>query len=113
MVPEAFRENVANQLKFTHLDDVETVCRLQAEVYKEKAEMCKSLRLVDLGAEALGIALSGLERYPVLERLGRKALPYRLRLSLNGVIALPAGSPAFSGAWRSSTASSARSSRCC
>ena len=113
MVPEAFRENVANQLKFTHLDDVEIVCRLQAEVYKEKAEMCKSLRLVDLGAEALGIALSGLERYPVLERLGRKALPYRLRLSLNGVIALPAGSPAFSGAWRSSTASSARSSRCC
>eukprot|EP00439_Symbiodinium_sp_Y106_P045708 s1153_g5.t2 len=69
MVPEAFRENVANQLKFTHLDDVETVCRLQAEVYKEKAEMCKSLRLVDLGAEALGIALSGLERYPVLESL--------------------------------------------
>ncbi|CAE7671147.1 NLRC3 [Symbiodinium sp. CCMP2592] len=69
MVPEAFRQSVANQLKFTHLDDVETVCRLQAEVYKEKAEMCKSLRLVDLGAEALDIALSGLERYPVLESL--------------------------------------------
>ncbi|CAE7833749.1 Nlrc3 [Symbiodinium sp. CCMP2592] len=69
MVPEAFRENVAHQLKFTHLDDVETVCRLQAEVYKEKAEMCKSLRLVDLGAEALDIALSGLERYPKLESL--------------------------------------------
>ncbi|CAE7833738.1 Nlrc3 [Symbiodinium sp. CCMP2592] len=69
MVPEAFRENVAHQLKFTHLDDVETVCRLQAEVYKEKAEMCKSLRLVDLRAEALDIALSALERYPVLESL--------------------------------------------
>ncbi|CAE7685976.1 Nlrc3 [Symbiodinium sp. CCMP2592] len=69
MVPEAFRQSVANQLKFTHVDDVETVCRLQAEVYKEKAEMCKSLRLVDLGAEALDIALSGLERYPVLESL--------------------------------------------
>ncbi|CAE7792831.1 NLRC3, partial [Symbiodinium sp. CCMP2592] len=67
MVPEAFKKNVAHQLKFTHLDDVETVCRLQAEVYKEKAEMCRSLRLVDLGADALGIALSALERYPVLE----------------------------------------------
>ena len=70
MLPEAFRQDVAGRLKFTHFDDVETVCRLQAEVYKEKAEMCKSLRLVDLGAEALGIALSALERYPVLECLG-------------------------------------------
>ncbi|CAE7708826.1 Nlrc3 [Symbiodinium sp. CCMP2592] len=70
MLPEAFRENVARQLKFTHLDDVETVCRLQAEVYKEKAEMCRSLRLVDLGADALGIALSSLENYPNLESLG-------------------------------------------
>ncbi|CAE7293652.1 NLRC3, partial [Symbiodinium microadriaticum] len=69
MLPEAFRQDVAGRLKFTHFDDVETVCRLQAEVYKEKAEMCKSLRLVDLGAEALGIALSALERYPVLESL--------------------------------------------
>ncbi|CAE7580949.1 Nlrc3 [Symbiodinium sp. CCMP2456] len=69
MVPEAFRENVAHQLKFTHLDDVETVCRLQAEVYKEKAAMCRNLRLVDLGADALDIALSALERYPVLESL--------------------------------------------
>jgi len=69
MVPEAFRENVANQLKFTHLDDVEIVCRLQAEVYKEKAEMCRSLRLVDLGADALDIALSALENYPILESL--------------------------------------------
>ena len=70
MLPEAFRQDVAGRLKFTHFDDVETVCRLQAEVYKEKAEMCKSLRLVDLGAEALDIALSALERYPVLECLG-------------------------------------------
>ncbi|CAE7833767.1 NLRC3 [Symbiodinium sp. CCMP2592] len=70
MVPEIFRLSVAHQLKFTHFDDVETVCRLQAEVYKEKAETCKSLRLVDLGAEALGRALSGLERYPILEHLG-------------------------------------------
>ncbi|CAE7201846.1 Nlrc3, partial [Symbiodinium sp. KB8] len=69
MLPEAFRQDVAGRLKFTHFDDVETVCRLQAEVYKEKAEMCKSLRLVDLGAEALDIALSALERYPVLESL--------------------------------------------
>ncbi|CAE6963275.1 Nlrp4a [Symbiodinium sp. CCMP2592] len=69
MVPEAFRENVAHQLKFTHLDDVETVCRLQAEVYQEKAEMCKSLRLVDLGATALDIALSALKNYPQLESL--------------------------------------------
>ncbi|CAE7944523.1 NLRC3, partial [Symbiodinium sp. KB8] len=69
MLPEAFRKDVAGRLKFTHLDDVETVCRLQAEVYKEKAKMCKSLRLVDLGAEALGTALSALERYPVLESL--------------------------------------------
>ena len=70
MLPEAFEKDVAGRLKFTHLDDVETVCRLQAEVYKEKAEMCRSLRLVDLGAEALDIALSALERYPVLECLG-------------------------------------------
>ena len=75
MVPEAFRENVAHQLKFTHLDDVETVCRLQAEVYKEKAEMCMSLRLVDLGADALGIAPSALENYPILERLGTQQHP--------------------------------------
>jgi len=46
---------------------------LQAEVYKEKAEMCRSLRLVDLGADALDIALSALERYPNLERLGMQS----------------------------------------
>ncbi|CAE7482622.1 NLRC3, partial [Symbiodinium microadriaticum] len=68
MLPEAFRQ-IANKLKFTHTADAESVCRLQAEVYKEKAEMCKSLRLVDLGAEALDIALSALEHYPVLESL--------------------------------------------
>ena len=78
MLPEAFRKDVAGRLKFTHFDDVETVCRLQAEVYKEKAEMCKILRLVDLGAEALDIALSALERYPVLECLGMQSVPYRL-----------------------------------
>ena len=83
MVPEAF-QSVAHRLEFTHVNDRAAVCRLQAEVYKEKAKTCKSLRLVDLGREALGIALSGLEHYPVLERLARKALPYRLRLSLNG-----------------------------
>ncbi|CAE6973386.1 Nlrc3 [Symbiodinium sp. CCMP2592] len=69
MLPEAFRKDVAGRLKFTHVDDVETVCRLQAEVYKEKAQVCKSLRLVDLGADALGIALSALQHYPVLQSL--------------------------------------------
>ncbi|CAE7201249.1 Nlrc3 [Symbiodinium microadriaticum] len=69
MLPEAFRKDVAGRLKFTHFDDVEAVCRLQAEVYKEKAETCRSLRLVDLRADALDIALSALERYPVLESL--------------------------------------------
>ena len=73
MVPEAFRKDVSGRLKFTHLDDVETVCRLQAEVYKQKAETCKSLRLVDLGAEALEIGLSSLERYPLLESLGTQS----------------------------------------
>ncbi|CAE7685852.1 Nlrc3 [Symbiodinium sp. CCMP2592] len=69
MAPEAFRENVAHRLKFTHKADVETVCSLQAEVYKEKAKVCRSLRLVDLGADALDIALSALEHYPALESL--------------------------------------------
>ncbi|CAE7876753.1 Nlrc3, partial [Symbiodinium necroappetens] len=69
MLPEAFKKDVAGRLKFTHLDDVKTVCRLQAEVYKEKAKTCRSLRLVDLRADALDIALSALERYPVLESL--------------------------------------------
>ena len=73
MLPEAFRQDVAGRLKFTHKDDVETVCRLQAEVYKEKAKTCRSLRLVDLRADALDIALSALEHYPVLERLGTQS----------------------------------------
>ena len=70
MLPEAFRKDVAGRLIFTHKNDKDTVCRLQAEVYKEKAGTCRSLRLVDLRADALHIALSALERYPVLERLG-------------------------------------------
>ena len=74
MLPEAFRKDVAGRLKFTHFDDVEAVCRLQAEVYKEKAETCRSLRLVDLRADALDIALSALERYPVLECLGMQRI---------------------------------------
>ncbi|CAE7833771.1 NLRC3, partial [Symbiodinium sp. CCMP2592] len=69
MVPDAFRKSVAHQLKFTHKNDKETVCRLQEEVYKEKAETCRNLRLADLGAEALEIGLSSLELYPILERL--------------------------------------------
>ena len=76
MLPEAFRQ-IANKLKFTHTADVESVCRLQAEVYKEKAEMCKSLRLVDLGAEALDIALSALEPTRCWSASACKAVPYR------------------------------------
>ncbi|CAE7355538.1 Nlrc3, partial [Symbiodinium sp. KB8] len=69
MSPEAFEKDVAGRLKFTHQNDEKTVCRLQAEVYKEKAKTCRSLRLVDLRADALDIALSALEHYPVLESL--------------------------------------------
>ncbi|CAE7564156.1 NLRC3 [Symbiodinium necroappetens] len=44
--------------------------------------MCKSLRLADLGAEALGIALSALERYPVLESLEIVQCELRPKLKL-------------------------------
>ncbi|CAE7734404.1 Nlrc3, partial [Symbiodinium necroappetens] len=55
MLPEAFKKDVAGRLIFTHLDDVKTVCRLQAEVYKEKAEAasgldrphCRSLEIIN------------------------------------------------------------------
>ena len=73
MLPEAFRKDVEGRLKFTHKDDKDKVCRLQEEVYKAKAETCRSLRLVDLRADALDIALSALEHYPALERLGTQS----------------------------------------
>ncbi|CAE7637261.1 Lztr1 [Symbiodinium sp. CCMP2592] len=70
MLPEEFEDLVKkDQLKFTHTDDLESVVRLQREVFEEMAKNCQSLTKAKLPIKQMRFLAESLPKFDQLHEL--------------------------------------------
>ena len=70
MPPDLFRERIkAQDLKFTHHDDMELVLTLQAKVFHEKAFGTTTLEVENLDEEACDVLCAALPHYKNLQEI--------------------------------------------